>query len=122
LGATCYLNSVFQQILRIPAFQYLLLKEASQTDAVLFALQNLTTCLLKSKRQYGDTAIFCEVWRGWGNQPISLHEQQDAKEFLELLLDGLPPSVSSLFRGELSVKYSGIDDRSFVQENDESFF
>jgi ubiquitin C-terminal hydrolase len=102
LGATCYLNSVFQVLFRIPAFQRLLLQAESESGSDLCALQRLLHYVLKSRRPACDVSEFVRVWKGWDKKPIDPGEQQDANEFLQLLLEQLPDSIQALFRGEIT--------------------
>jgi ubiquitin C-terminal hydrolase len=117
LGATCYQNSIFQQILRIPAFQHLLLAEDCRDDPSLHALQVLLHFMLHSKRRFCETLPFCQTWRGWDKECINVREQQDANEFFQLLIDQMPDSLKSLFCGKLenSIDGDGVDQR--IKEN-----
>jgi hypothetical protein len=117
LGATCYLNSVFQQILRIPAFQYLLMNE--QPDS---ALGSLLTYICHSRRLYGETTKFTRTWKGWRQSLIDTAEQQDANEFLNLLVGQLPDSLQQLFRVEIEVVFRGIGHHRFRKRAKESYF
>jgi hypothetical protein len=121
LGATCYMNAVFQQLFRIPAFQYLLLKaEADRPD--LRELKVLFHKLMFSKRPSCDPTAFAETWVGWDKKPIRPHEQQDANEFFQLLLDTWPPSLSSLFRGQVLVSIESLsEEHQFKAEVVEDF-
>jgi ubiquitin C-terminal hydrolase len=102
LTATCYMNSVLQQILRIPAFQFELSRIDSSHDQSIEALRQMLFSLMFSQRRVVDTGAFIGTWKGWGSQPVSAAEQQDANEFLVFLLDGWPDQLSSLFRGEIT--------------------
>jgi ubiquitin C-terminal hydrolase len=107
LGATCYQNSIFQQILRIPAFQHLLLAEESPDEPSLYALQVLLHYMLRSKRRFCETLPFCQTWRGWDKEYVNVREQQDANEFFQLLIDQMPSSLKSLFCGTLEISIDG---------------
>jgi uncharacterized UBP type Zn finger protein len=50
LGATCYLNSVCQQLFRIPAFQVCLLNQQAEPDSAPYILEHILSCRLNSKR------------------------------------------------------------------------
>jgi ubiquitin C-terminal hydrolase len=101
LGATCYQNSIFQQILRIPAFQHLLLAELCPDESSLHALQVLLHYMRCSKRRFCETSSLCQTWRGWDKEHVNVREQQDANEFFQLLIDQMPASLKSLFCGNL---------------------
>jgi ubiquitin carboxyl-terminal hydrolase 7 len=112
---------VLQQVLRIPAFQYLLLKEPGEQGTSLRELQILMTHLLRSKRGRCETVSFCQTWKGWGGKPISISEQQDANEFFQLFLSQLPKPVIDLFQGEICVDFRGVQDANFHRQHDEQF-
>lgn len=101
MGATCYMNSVFQCLLRIPLFRKMLIECDPKDDDSLKEIQKLVHFLMFSRRRYCDTTSFCRCWRGWGKQIVDPREQQDANEFLQLFLDQLPTEVNSLVQGEL---------------------
>jgi hypothetical protein len=102
LGATCYINAVFQQLFRISAFRLLLLEAEFEPQSGLAGMQTLLYQMLHSQRGDCGTEQFCNTWIGWGGRPINRHEQQDANEFLSLIVNQLPDSVNFLFRGELA--------------------
>jgi hypothetical protein len=64
LGQTCYLNSVFQQILRLPAFQAHLLEARFESGSAFEELHKLLFYSLKSRRQECETDAFCNTWIG----------------------------------------------------------
>jgi hypothetical protein len=85
-------------------------------------LQEILHCLLKSTQAFCETTSFCACWEGWDNKPINTREQQDANEFLQLLLDHFPPPLQELFRGQFVNCIRGMEDGQIYCEIPESFF
>jgi ubiquitin C-terminal hydrolase len=127
LGATCYLNSLVQQLFMVPEFRAALLaldipppvpsqstdgsdspdREACGTD-VLFHLQLIFGHLQESEKRCCDTRNFCAAFRDFDNLPINHAVQMDVDEFLNMLFDQLetgllatptPKLLQSLFGG-----------------------
>ena len=117
LGATCYMNSVLQCLLRIPLFRKLVVEQESTSDESLKELQRLVHFIMFSLRRYCDTTNFCECWRGWGKQIVDPREQQDANEFLQMFLDQLPQNVNALLKGKLLNRIIAGKEQVDVPEN-----
>lgn len=98
-GATCYMNSFLQQLFHQPAFADGLLRleapgdsvlsDESDSAAVLAHLQTLFGYLKYGQKRYYDPLPFCQVFRDYDGQPISLYEQKDANEFAIMLFEKL---------------------------------
>lgn len=59
-------------------------------ENVLMQLKNMFCHLQHSERQFYDpTETFCKAFKDRGGNPIDLHMQQDAEEFLRLLCERL---------------------------------
>jgi hypothetical protein len=86
LGATCYINSIFQQLFHIFPFRYLVITSEVQEESRI-QFRRIFTELLVSKRRYCDTQPFCLSWKGWHGGFINPREQQDVFEFFQLFLD-----------------------------------
>ena len=117
LGATCYMNSVLQCLLRIPLFRKLVVEQESPSDESLKELQRLVHFIMFSLRRYCDTTSFCECWRGWGKQIVDPREQQDANEFLQMFLDQLPQNVNAILQGKLLNRIIAGKEQVDVPEN-----
>lgn len=89
-GATCYMNSVLQQLYIQPhiAQSVLAIETEEPNESLLSQLQRVFGHLMESEVQYFTPKGFWDVFRLWG-QPINPREQQDAFEFYTTLIDAL---------------------------------
>ncbi|XP_015755638.1 PREDICTED: ubiquitin carboxyl-terminal hydrolase 24-like [Acropora digitifera] len=90
-GATCYMNSVLQQLYMQPALREAILSfDDSHPDkeSVFFQIQSVFGHLMDSKLQYFAPEQFWKCFKLWG-QPVNVREQQDAFEFFSNLTDQL---------------------------------
>ncbi|ELR15597.1 ubiquitin domain containing protein [Acanthamoeba castellanii str. Neff] len=114
-GATCYMNSLMQQLFLIPRFrQGILLADdnsADKSDSLLYQMQVLFSNLMKSVKRYYDTIEFCAAYKDYDGKPVNTGQQMDANEFFNNLFakleDHLKGSeeeklLSDVFGGELS--------------------
>lgn len=73
-----------------------------------------------------DPSSFVNEWKGWDGNPIDPHQQQDAEEYLSLLLSRLEPKlpiVDTLFKGKIKSRIQG--EGKFITYNkytDEDYF
>ena len=120
LGATCYMNSILQQLYHTMPFRYLILTSKLHEQSQL-ALQYLFAEMTLSQRKSCDTEPFCKIWKGWGGQVINPREQQDAFEFLQFFLDQYDERFRRLFQGEIrnTIEAIGTD---FSSYNTEKFY
>ena len=114
-GATCYMNSLVQQLFIVDDFRKAILsarvdnenndennEEQQQEqdtenkqiglrskDSVLYQIQLLFGYLMKSQKKYYDTMPLCKVLKGFDGQPLPVGEQQDVNEFCARLFDQL---------------------------------
>jgi len=122
-GATCYMNSLLQQLFHIPEFRHSLLslelegdgaespaaaaaaataEDKGKDKAVLFELQSLFALLQTSEKKAADTLPFCRSLTDYTGEPLLLHEQKDVDEFATLLFDkleSLDPRMDGLLKG-----------------------
>jgi ubiquitin C-terminal hydrolase len=115
LGATCYMNAVFQQLYHNLAFRKSIFELKTDIDWQI-EFRKLFVYLSVSSQQVVDTQPFVSSWHFYGNQPVNPREQQDAAEFLQLLLDRLG---DTLYKGEMANLMVGED---FNQTSSEVFF
>ena len=92
-GSTCYLNSLIQQLFMIQDLRHSLLnsplKQGWQPDSLLYQLKVLMSSLIHSEKECYEPAGFCIAFKGYDGESINPRIQQDADEFLNLLLDKL---------------------------------
>ena len=125
LGATCYMNSVLQQLFFFKPFRDSVFIEKvdskSEGGEAFIEFQKIFAQLLISKKSFADTRPFCNTWKGWGKAVINVREQQDAVEFLNMFLDQLPESLKESYKGTLINQIEGISE-DFKTNNIETFF
>jgi ubiquitin C-terminal hydrolase len=120
LGATCYFNSLLQQLFFNGQFRELLLR--ADCEGIALALRQLFIRLALSRTRVVDPAPFAKVWLETVDSEWSPRHQEDAFEFLQLLIDKLPNNVQAPFRGRMSITFQGITETSFKKEIDEDFY
>lgn len=138
LGATCYMNSLMQQLYNIPQFRYGLfstpIKPEEQEseklkDNVLFQIQNLLSHLQESEKKYYDTQDFCKSYKYEG-QPINPTIQMDADEFFNMLFDKLEYLSKDTPQNKLYKQFFGGEfanqiiskECTHISEKEENFF
>ncbi|KAF8763443.1 Ubiquitin carboxyl-terminal hydrolase 24 like protein [Argiope bruennichi] len=88
-GATCYMNSVIQQLYMQPGIKEAILsidENEPNEDGLFYQFQMVFGHLLESRLQYHAPESFWKCFRLWG-EPINVREQQDAFEFFTHLID-----------------------------------
>ena len=92
LGATCYMNSLMQQLFMIPGFRYGIFRaeddEENKADSLLYQMQVIFGHLQESEKKYYDMQDFCNAYKCDG-QPTNTNVQMDVDEFLTMLFDKL---------------------------------
>jgi len=92
LGCTCYINSLIQQIYMMKEIRYCVLNCDGMTggqENVLVQLQWLFANLKENIKQFLIPNQIIGCLKGYDNQPINVHVQQDVNEFFNLLSDKL---------------------------------
>ncbi|KAK3259359.1 Ubiquitin carboxyl-terminal hydrolase 24 [Cymbomonas tetramitiformis] len=92
-GATCYMNSVFQQIFMQPTIRGRMLaappppdvEDAPRSESVFYQLQALMGGLLGSSQDHYSPHGFWQAFKDYDGQPVNVHEHQDAFEFFTRL-------------------------------------
>ena len=121
LGATCYMNSTLQVLYNIPEFQRLVLAE-DMKPGFTTTFQTVFGKLLLFPAKFIDTAEFVQSFT-WYGEPVNPREQQDATEFIQILIDGLStvnPEFENMFKGVITHTIDGID-TDFHTTNAEPF-
>ena len=118
-GATCYMNSILQQLYMLPQIsEYILNVHDIRTNShdrntiygssLFFQLQQIFSHLKESKMQYYIPESFWKVFRLWG-QEINIREQQDAFDFFTSMTDQIDEYLKSVGHEEIFHKqFEGI--------------
>jgi ubiquitin C-terminal hydrolase len=108
-GATCYMNSLMQQLFFTPELRYGLLScdagaELSPTDQrtdMFVQLQRMFAFLQESHKQEYHTQSFTGAYRDADGKPMNVHVQMDVDEFLNLLFDRLESKMAGTPQAKL---------------------
>ncbi|CAH8678527.1 unnamed protein product [Schistosoma rodhaini] len=127
-GATCYMNSVLQQLFMQPGVPETLLAitDTDDTDEknILFQTQQLFGHLLESQIQYYDPVGFWKGFRPWSTDiEVNPYEQQDAFDFFQALIDQLDDELKKMKKEPFfQTLYQGIFlDSKFCDECDHRY-
>eukprot|EP00002_Diphylleia_rotans_P019030 TRINITY_DN3683_c0_g1_i10.p1 TRINITY_DN3683_c0_g1~~TRINITY_DN3683_c0_g1_i10.p1 ORF type:complete len:2744 (+),score=414.88 TRINITY_DN3683_c0_g1_i10:68-8299(+) len=108
-GATCYMNSLLQQLFMVPGFIPKILQAPSsygssdnaddtetessdmapKQDCLLHHLQIMFSNLIESEKKFYDTLDFCQNYRDGTGERVQLGVQMDVVEFFNGLFDSL---------------------------------
>ena len=92
MTATCYLNSIIQQLYMIEMFRETILKINNPSkDNVLYELQLLFSALKIYEFGYYDPRSFVEI------NKLNFYEQMDADEFYGTLIDRIENDIKSIY-------------------------
>jgi len=94
MGATCYMNSLMQQLYNVPRFRELMMhpprmEYPSAPVQVVYHLQKMFVHLTHSLKRSYDPASFLVSIPGYNDQPLDPGVQWDANEFFNMLFDRL---------------------------------
>ena len=110
-GATCYMNSVLQQLYCVPGLAEQVLGVEVDTvdeDSVFYQLQSVFGHLLESRLQHYVPDRFWKCFKLWG-QPVNVREQQDAFEFFTQILDQVDEHLSAQTKEKIfSKQFEGV--------------
>ena len=111
LGATCYMNSLIQQLYMVPQFRQGLLqapdKESDKNESMLYQLQIILSNLQESEKKFYDTTPFCKTYKDFEGKPMKVNEQQDVEEFFNMLFDRLETSLKGSEQEKLMANFFG---------------
>ncbi|MCO5596319.1 hypothetical protein L7F22_050380 [Adiantum nelumboides] len=99
-GATCYMNSVFQQLFMQPEVRRSVLActecdDVEKSGSVFFQLQAMFGALLGSSLDHYTPQGFWCAYRDYDGMPINLREHQDAFEFFNRLYDSIDETLKA---------------------------
>ncbi|XP_057829363.2 uncharacterized protein LOC131040449 isoform X2 [Cryptomeria japonica] len=99
-GATCYMNSVFQQLFMQPEVRKTVLgciecADAEKKNSVLFQIQAMFGALLGSSLDHYTPQGFWGAFRNPDGMPINIREHQDAFEFFNRLYDAIDETLKT---------------------------
>ena len=110
-GATCYMNSVLQQLFTVPGLAEQILSvenEELDEESVFYQLQSVYGHLQESKLQHFVPDKFWKCFKLWG-QPVNVREQQDAFEFFTQIVDQVDEYLQSEKKEKIfSKKFEGV--------------
>ena len=123
LGNTCYLNATLQQFFHIKGLRNLIIAYRD-TDTFLNELKSLFTRMRECSGIVQTTRRLCEQWINWDGTKLDVSQQQDAAEFIQMLLDKMTPigpgELNRLFQGKMRMTMNGIDE-PYTYEYEEPF-
>ena len=104
LGCICYMNAMIQQFFMVPSLRYSILNVNDQKppnpkpplgvdDNVLHQFQRMFAHLEATERICYNPTQFCFAFKDQDGKPTNISIQQDAQEFLNLILDRLEFSL-----------------------------
>ncbi|KAK2177004.1 hypothetical protein NP493_624g01033 [Ridgeia piscesae] len=97
-GATCYMNSVLQQLYMTPGVVESVLAvndEQIEEDSVFCQVQQVFGHLLESQLQFYEPEVFWKVFRLWG-QTVNIRDQQDALDFYQAIIDQMDEQLKKI--------------------------
>ena len=88
LGATCYMNSLLQQLFFVPECRITMLQvKVEDRESFIYQLQLLFAHLQESEKQFYDPSDLCQVYTDYDGQPVNISQQMDVDEFLNVLFE-----------------------------------
>ena len=113
MSATCYLNSIIQQLYMIPMLRETILKiNNSSKDNILYELQLLFSALKIYEFAYYDPRSFVVA------NKLNFYEQMDADEFYGTLIDKIENDIKTLYGGNAQSKNQSSITQSELEPKD----
>ena len=113
-GATCYMNSVLQQLFTVPGLAEQILSvenEELEEESVFYQLQSIFGHLQESKLEHFVPDKFWKCFKldRLNDRPVNVKEQQDAYEFFTVLVDQVDEYLQSIKKEKIfSKKFEGV--------------
>lgn len=94
------MNSVLQQLYMMPSFRRGILEVHSKDTevSVLSCVKFVFSSLRDGKRSHFDASALCRHIKDFDGRCLSIHEQKDADEFFNLLMDRLETNLKNTDR------------------------
>lgn len=113
MSATCYLNSIIQQLYMIPMLRETILKINNfSKDNILYELQLLFSALKIYEFAYYDPRSFVVA------NKLNFYEQMDADEFYGTLIDKIENDIKTLYGGNAQSKNQSSITQSELESKD----
>jgi ubiquitin C-terminal hydrolase len=122
LSATCFVNSILQQLFHLFPIRYLFMTHTFPEDSQLLSLQHLFLRMQYLHMPSADPEAFLRQWRGWHGELLDPRTPQDASEFFQALLETFPLEISSLFRGTSIDTLTGITAKELTAQRTDVFW
>ena len=125
LGATCFLNSTLQQFFMIPKIRKAII-EYNGEDEFMQELSKLYAKLLLSNCRSVTTEPLVKKWTNWAGEPMNPREQQDACEFVQMLIDKLEGGlgvefIQNLFQADTVQIIEGLNEEYHSERIDKQY-
>ena len=136
-GATCYLNSLFQQFFMNPSFNKMLYKfniqKENNENSIILNMQIAFENLRNTWKKYYPLINFIKSFKeAFNSEPINVKTQQDSDEFLAILCDEIEKEgkkynmencLEESFKGKISNEIISLEkEYPYYSCRDEPFF
>jgi hypothetical protein len=122
MGATCYMNSLLQQLYLMPQFRREILSVRDQSedleDSPLYQLQYTFAYLQETLKGSYKPVAFTASYKDWEGNPMNTRIQMDANEFFNTLFDKLEGLLAPTPRPHLLKElYGGVIANQIISQH-----